>query len=157
MKDHPTNLDPDHRSVGLRDERLGGGHLLHYKRHEEWRAIDWQDKLPLAGKAAPLRKVTRDQPILLCHIANPRPGQQALGHNPFAISLGPMAFDRSLTSSGHRRRPVGPSRTSMRETLLRLGTSIRCSFWCSIAKLLQTQLQGGMPEMALEADPKLVE
>ncbi len=54
---------------------------------------------------------------------------------------------RAFKSSGQRRRPVGPSRTSMRETPLRLGTSIRCSFWCSTANLPQTQLQAGMPEM----------
>ena len=37
----------------------------------------------------------------------------------------------------------------MRETPLRLGTSIRCSIWCSTANLPQTQLQGGMPEIRL--------
>ncbi|MBC7735929.1 MAG: aldehyde dehydrogenase family protein [Candidatus Saccharibacteria bacterium] len=36
----------------------------------------------------------------------------------------------------------------MGETPFRLGTSIRCSFWCSMAKLPQTQLQDSMPETA---------
>ena len=56
---------------------------------------------------------------------------------------------RAFTASGHRRRPVGPSRTSIRETPPRLGTSIRCSIWCSTANLPQTQLRGGMPEKPL--------
>ena len=50
-----------------------------------------------------------------------------------------------MISSGHRRRPVGLAKTLMRETSLRLGTSILGA----TANLLQPQLQGGMPEIPL--------
>lgn len=50
---------------------------------------------------------------------------------------------RALSSSGHRRRPVGPSWTSFRDIPVNPRTSIRCSFWCSTAGLPRTQLQDG--------------
>jgi len=49
---------------------------------------------------------------------------------------------RAFRSSDQRRRPVGPSRTSIRDTHLRPGTSIRCSFWCSTAILPQNSFAG---------------
>ena len=89
--------------------------------------------------------------------ARPRHCERCRAINPCLSALsqtrapgtGLSATIRALTSSGHRRRPVGPSKTSMRETPLRLGTSIRCSIWCSTANLPQTQLQDGMPEIRL--------
>ena len=137
MQHRTGDLDLDHPGIHFRHNRDGGGHRLDDKRHERERTITRQDKLPLPGKTTPLRNMPRDQAILPGDIADPRPGTRL------------SATIRALTSSGHRRRPVGPSKTSMRETPLRLGTSIRCSIWCSTANLPQTQLQGGMPEIRL--------
>lgn len=136
MQHRPGDLDPDHPGIRLRRDRIGRHHWLHHKRHEHWHPVARQDQLPLPGKAAPLRKMPRDQPIFIGHVTT-------------APRTELLATIRALTSSGHRRRPVGPSKTTMRETPLRLGTSIRCSIWCSTANLPQTQLQGGMPEIRL--------
>ena len=72
----------DHYNIRLRRDRIGRSHWLHHKRHEHWHPVARQDQLPLPGKAAPLRKMPRDQPVLLRHIINPRPRHQALSHNP---------------------------------------------------------------------------
>lgn len=100
--------------------------------------------------ARPLRNMVRGQPTLLHHIADPRPRQQTLSHDQFTISLGSMAFHRSFTSSGQRRRPVGPSITLIRATPVRLGTAIRCSFWRSTAILPKTSFAGRYARIAIK-------
>lgn len=74
------------------------------------------------------RALTGIQSILRNNIADPCARQKTLRHDP--------RFDVM--------RPAPQSRRAINDLDPR--TFIRCSFWCSIASLLQAEIQDGMPK-----------
>ncbi len=107
---------------------------LDHQWHEGRGRIDRHHRLPLGARPRPPERCRAISLYFAATSQTRAPGRKL------------SATIRALRSFGQRRRPVGPSRTLNRDTLLDPRTSIRRSFCCAKASRPQTQLQDGMPE-----------
>lgn len=104
MQNGPTDLDPDHARIGRRGSRGGISQWLDHQQHE----------------GRPHRPACTTVPLCAPDHAIPKGAGQSTHTTPQhrrpARQAELSATIRALRSSGHRRRPVGPSRISIRET-----------------------------------------
>ena len=82
MKNSPSDLDLDPRSIRPCPGGHGGSHRLNHQGNESRSRISRQDQPPLPGQPPPLRKMPRNQPILPGHVTDPRARRQTLRYNP---------------------------------------------------------------------------
>lgn len=141
-QNHTSDLDPYRPSFRHKDSRTAHSQGLHDNRHKDSGIAARQNQFALAGHLL--------GDVIACQATEPRHSERCRATNPSFCATSQTrapgtelpATIRAFRSSGQRRRPVGPSRTSIRDTPLRLASSIRCPIRCSITKPLQSSFAG---------------